>query len=81
MNELSSVPPDELEYTLEAAVREAVDDSTFRKVNRCSYSASTADVNNNSLHGTGSSLSSQLFLSSSENSHSSSLQNPTVGFC
>jgi hypothetical protein len=46
MNELSSVPTDELEYTLEAAVREAVDDSTFHKVNRCSYSASTKNVTN-----------------------------------
>ncbi|KAJ4427985.1 hypothetical protein ANN_23998 [Periplaneta americana] len=43
MNELSSVPPDELEYTLEAAIREAVDDDTFRKVNRCSYSTNPAD--------------------------------------
>jgi len=32
INELSSVPIDELEYILEAAVREAVDDSTFNKV-------------------------------------------------
>jgi hypothetical protein len=48
MNELSSVPADELEYTLESAVKEAIDDSTFRKVKRCSYSANTADVSNNS---------------------------------
>ncbi|KAJ9597350.1 hypothetical protein L9F63_011790, partial [Diploptera punctata] len=44
MQELGSVPPDELEHTLQAAVREAVDDDTFRKINRCSYSANTADV-------------------------------------
>lgn len=56
INELSSVPPDELEYTLEAAVREAIDDNTFRKVNRCSYSVSTADVSNHLLHGPGYSL-------------------------
>jgi hypothetical protein len=65
MNELSSVPTDELEYTLEAAVREAVDDSTFNKVNRCSYYASTKNVTNNLLNNTGSSLDSQLFLCSS----------------
>ena len=65
MNELSSVPTDELEYTLEAAVREAVDDSTFNKVNSCSYSASNKNVTNNLLNNTGSSLDSQLFLFSS----------------
>lgn len=65
MNELSSFPTDELEYTLEAAVREAVDDSTFNKVNRCSYSASTKNVTNNLLHNTESSLDGQLFLFSS----------------
>ncbi|XP_069687902.1 uncharacterized protein [Periplaneta americana] len=52
MNELSSVPPDELEYTLEAAIREAVDDDTFRKVNRCSYSTNPADVSH--MYGFGS---------------------------
>jgi hypothetical protein len=52
INELSSVPPDELEDTLEAAIKEAVDDNTFRKVKRCSYYANTADVSNNSRHGT-----------------------------
>ncbi|PSN37428.1 hypothetical protein C0J52_19035 [Blattella germanica] len=44
MQELGSVPHEELEHTLEAALREAVDDDTFRKVNRCSYSANTADI-------------------------------------
>ena len=65
MNELSSVPTDELEYTLEAAVMEAVDDSTFKKVNRCSYNASTRNVTNNLLNNTGSSADSQLFFCSS----------------
>jgi predicted PurR-regulated permease PerM len=65
MNELSSVPTDELEYTLEAAMREAVDDHTFNKVNRCSYNASTKNVTNNLVNNTGSSLDSQLFLCSS----------------
>jgi len=65
MNELSSVPIDELEYTLEAAVREAVDDRTFNKVNRCSYSANTKNVTNNLRNNIGSSHDSQLFLCSS----------------
>jgi len=65
MNELSSVPIDELEYTLEAALREAVDDSTFNKVNRCIYAASIKNLTNNLLNKTGSSLDSHLFLCSS----------------
>ncbi|XP_063229188.1 uncharacterized protein LOC134534630 [Bacillus rossius redtenbacheri] len=44
MQELRQIPPEDLGETLEAAVREAVDDDTFRKVKRCSYAHNSTDV-------------------------------------
>ncbi|KAL0270829.1 UNVERIFIED_CONTAM: hypothetical protein PYX00_008109 [Menopon gallinae] len=42
--DMSRIPQENLGEALEAAVREAVDDNTFRKVKRCSYAQSGQDT-------------------------------------
>ncbi|XP_049858801.1 uncharacterized protein LOC126353764 isoform X2 [Schistocerca gregaria] len=49
MDGLNKLPPENLGATLEAAVREAMDDPTFRKVKRLSYSRTAADQVTHSL--------------------------------
>nr|CAD7449755.1 unnamed protein product [Timema bartmani] len=44
MQELHQIPTEDIEETLEAAVREAVDDDTFRKVKRVSYAHNSGDI-------------------------------------
>lgn len=44
MPDMSKIPHENLGDALEAAVREAVDDNTFRKVKRCSYAQTPQDV-------------------------------------
>lgn len=41
---MSKVPQENLGEALEAAVTEAMDDATYRKVKRCSYAQSAQDV-------------------------------------
>ncbi|XP_067004263.2 uncharacterized protein [Anabrus simplex] len=44
MQNVANIPPEDLSSTLEAAVREAMDDVTFRKVKRVSYNRASADL-------------------------------------
>lgn len=44
MSDMSKIPQESLGEALEAAVREAVDDKTYRKVKRCSYAQTPQDV-------------------------------------